>query len=143
MVSTGVPQSHSDAFVRASAGLRERFEAQVVGAESWTEGVAAALADTGDGLAEELEAVRMPVPDLHLVGARMRRAYDEDRPARMASMTRAWLHHHPGAPVPELQLEFFIGAVTHAVDAAVQRGDLEDLPTRLSALTTLAPVAAV
>src|SRR4051794_173570 len=119
MVSTGVPRSHPDAFVRAWASLRERFEAQVVGAGSWTEGVAAALADAGEGLLEELEQAQVSLAELRLAGPAVRGAYDDDRPARLAAMARAWSHHQPGVPVPELQLEFFIGAVTHAVDAAV------------------------
>ena len=141
MVSTGVTRSY-DAFVRASTVLRERFEAQVTGAPSWTEGVAAALADAGEIVLEELDAVQLPPADLRLSEAVLRRLYDADAPARLAAMTRAWRHHHPGVAVPTLQLEFFIGAVTHAVDAALQRGDAEDLPARLPGLTVLAPVAA-
>jgi hypothetical protein len=141
MVSTGVPRSHDDAFVRASTSLRERFEAHVMAADSWSEGIAAALADAGEGLAEELEAVRMPLASLHTEASEIRRLYDEDRPQRLASLTRAWRHHHPGVAAPELQLEFFLGAVAHAIDAAVQRGDVEELPARLPSLTMLAPMA--
>ena len=141
MVSTGVDPSYDDAFVRASAGLRERFAAQVMAADGWTAGVVAALADVGEGLVEELEAAQMSLAELREGGLVMRRLYDADLQARLASMAQAWRHHHPGAAVPELQLEFFVGAVGYAVAAALQRGDIEGLRSRMTGLTMLAPMA--
>jgi hypothetical protein len=140
MVRTDVHRSYDDAFVRASASLRERFAAHVMAADCWTEGVAAALADVGDGLVEEMEAAQVSLTELRAGGLVMRLAYDADLQARLASIAQAWHHHHPEAAVPELQLEFFIGAVSYAVAAALQRGDVEDLGTQLTGLTMLAPM---
>jgi hypothetical protein len=141
MVSTGVHRSYDNAFVRASARLRERFAAHVLAAGSWTEGVVAALADVGEGLLEEMEAANVSLDELRGGGEEVRRLYDADRAQRLASLAHAWRHHHPGVPVPELQLEFFIGAVGYAIQSALQRGDVEDLATRMTGLTMLAPMA--
>jgi hypothetical protein len=148
MYSTRVSRSNDEAFVRASANMRARFEARVMAAGSWTEGIASALSDLGAGLAEEMQAADMSVADLnqadrHQAGSTMRRSYDEARPARLAAMARAWRHHHPGVEVPELQLEFFTGAVDHVIVASLQRGDAENLAARLPGLTVLAPMADV
>jgi hypothetical protein len=121
--------------------MRERFEARVIAADSWTEGLAAALSDVVDGLLEETEAAQVPLADLCDGGAGVRRLYDEARPARLGTMTRAWRHHHPSAPVPELQLEVFAGAVAHVVTQAVKRGEVEELGARMAGLTVLAPMA--
>lgn len=141
MVSTEAHRPYDDAYVQASASLRERFAGRVMDADSWTAGVAAALADVGDGLVEEMEAARVTLPELRAGGLVMRRVYDADRQARLAALADAWRHHHPGAPVPELQLEFFVGAVSYAIVAALQRGDVEDLGAHLTGLTMLAPMA--
>lgn len=140
MVSTEVHPSYDDAYVRASASLRDRFARQVMTADSWTAGVAAALADVGDGMVEEMEAAQVSLTELREGGLAMRRVYDADLQARLAAMAGAWRHHHPGAAVPELQLEFFVGAVSYAIVAALQRGDVEELGTRMTGLTMLAPM---
>src|ERR1051325_11328316 len=112
MVSTGVHRSYDNAFVRASARLRERFAAHVLAAGSWTE-------DVGEGLLEEMEAANVSLDELRGGGEEVRRRYDADRAQRLASLAHAWRHHHPGVPVPELQLEFFIGAVGYAIQSAL------------------------
>jgi hypothetical protein len=141
MVSSGVHRSYGDALVRASVGLRERFVAQVVAADSWTAGIAAALADVGDGLMEAMDSADVSLAELRTGGPAMRRVYDAGRTERLASLARAWRRHHPGAEVPELQLEFFVGAVGYAIVSGLQRGDLEDLAARMTGLTMLAPMA--
>jgi hypothetical protein len=142
MISREVARSHDDAFVRVTARMRERFEARVIAAESWTEGLAAALSDVVDGLLEETEAAQMPLADLCGEGGiGLQRLYDEARPARLSTMTRVWRHHHPAAPVPELQLEVFAGAVAYVISQAVERGDVDELGARMAGLTVLAPMA--
>lgn len=142
MVSTGVTRSDEDAFVRASTRMRERFAARVMAAESWTDGVATALSEIGDSLVAEMGSAQT-LQELWQDGHVMRWLYEEERPERLAAIVRAWRHHHPGGPVPEVQLEVFVGAVSHLVDTAVQRGDVGTLSARLPGLTVLAPMAAV
>ncbi len=133
MLGTDVQQSFGDAYLEATAAMRSRFEALVLGAGNWTEGLALALDDLADGVLADPETARMTVTDIRFAHRDMLCICDQDRQETIASLARGWQHHHDG-PVPELQLEFLCGAIGHVIAGAIARDELDDLHVRLLGL---------
>jgi len=137
MLGTDVQRSFGDAYLEATAAMRSRFEARVLEAENWTEGLALALNDLADGVLADPETARMTVTDVRYGHRDMLCLCDEDRQETIASMARGWQHHHEG-PVPELQLEFLCGAIGHVIAGALTRDELDALHARLFGLLAFA-----
>jgi hypothetical protein len=137
MLSTDVQRSFGDAYLEATAAMRSRFEARVVEAETWTEGLALALCDLADGVLADPETARMTVTDVRFAHRDMLCLCDTDRQETINSLARGWQHHHAG-PVPELHLEFLCGAIGHVIAGALTRDQLEDLHGRLFGLLAFA-----
>jgi hypothetical protein len=137
MLGTDVQRSFGDAYLEATAAMRSRFEARVLGAETWTEGLALALNDLADGVLADPETARMTVTEARCAHRDMQCLCDEDRQETLASMARGWEHHHDGA-VPELQLEFLCGAIGHVIAGAIARDELDHLHARLFGLLAFA-----
>jgi hypothetical protein len=137
MLSTDVQRSFGDAYLEATAAMRARFEARVLEAESWTEGLALALSDLADGVLADPATARLTVTDIRFAHRDMLCLCDEDRQATLASLARGWQHFHDG-PVPEVQLEFLCGAIGHVIAGAIARDELDELPTRLIGLLAFA-----
>jgi hypothetical protein len=137
MLSTDVQRSFGDAYLEAVAAMRSRFEARVLEAESWTTGLALALADLADGVLADPETARMTVTGIRMSHRDLLCRCDEDRQETLASLARGWQHHHEG-PVPELQLEFLCGAISHVIACALARDELDALHARLFGLLAFA-----
>ena len=97
MLGTDVQRSFGDAYLEATAAMRSRFEARVLEAEDWTEGLALALNDLADGVLADPETARMTVTDVRFGHRDMLCLCDEDRQETIASLARGWQHHHDGA----------------------------------------------
>jgi hypothetical protein len=138
MLSTDVQRSFGDAYLEATAAMRSRFEARVLEAEDWTQGLALALNDLADGVLADPETARMTVTDIRFAHRDMLCICDEDRQETIASLARGWQYHHDGRPVPELQLEFLCGAIGHVIAGAIARDQLDDLHARLFGLLAFA-----
>jgi hypothetical protein len=138
MLSTDVQRSFGDAYLEATAAMRSRFEARVLEADNWTEGLALALSDLADGVLADPETARMTVTDIRFAHRDMLCICDEDRQETVASLARGWQHHHAGRPVPELHLEFLCGAIGHVIAGAFARDELDDLHARLFGLLAFA-----
>jgi hypothetical protein len=137
MLSTDVQRSFGDAYLEATAAMRTRFEARVLEAESWPEGLALALNDLADSVLADPATARLMVTDVRSAHRDMLCVCDEDRQETIASLARGWQHHHRG-PVPELQLEFLCGAIGHVIAGALARGELDTLHARLFGLLAFA-----
>jgi hypothetical protein len=133
MLSTDVQPSFGDAYLEACAAMRSRFEARVLDAESWTEGLALALSDLADSVLADPETARMTVTDVRFGHRDMLCLCDEDRQQTLASLARGWEHHNDGM-APELQLEFLCGAISHVIAGAIARDELDELRERLIGL---------
>lgn len=138
MLSTDVPRRNGAALVEATVALRARFEACVWEAPTWPEGVADGLADLAEWVTENPVIARLLVTDARMAGRELLALADLERRRTISSVRRGWEHHHPGEPVPELHLEFFCGAVVHVIANALERDEVDDLPTRLVGLVLLA-----
>ncbi len=133
MLGTDVQRSFGDAYLAATAAMRSRFEARVLGAETWTEGLALGLNDLADGVLADPETARMTVTDSRCGHRDLLSVRDEDHQKTLTSMARGWQHHHDGV-VPELQLEFLCGAIGHVIAGAIARDELDHLHARLFGL---------
>jgi hypothetical protein len=137
MLGTDVQRSFGDAYLQATAAMRSRFEAHVLEAGDWTEGLALALNDLADGVLADPITARMTVTDARYGHRDMLCMCDEDRRETIASLARGWEHHHDGS-APELHLEFLCGAIGHVIGGALARDDLDGLHARLFGLLAFA-----
>ena len=138
MLSTDVQRSFGDAYLEATAAMRSRFEARVLEADSWTEGLALALERPGrrrarrsrDGTHDgHRRALR---PPRHAVPLR-RGSPGDDRLAR----TR--LAAPPRGP-RALSCSWSSSAArsAHVIAGAIARDELDDLHARLFGLLAFA-----